>query len=81
MPRNHRLDLARVIRPCVVFFFFLLRGVNAMSQTLEPTCTNMSRIPCYQVLDGQLTWLVYMVGAVVGGHAATELHGSTEGVG
>lgn len=32
-----------------------------------------------EVLDGQLTWLVYMVGAVIGGHAATELHGSTEG--
>lgn len=39
-----------------------------------------SPCPTYQVLDGQLTWLVYMVGAVIGGHAASELHGSTDGV-
>lgn len=29
-----------------------------------------------EVLDGQLTWVVYMVGAIIGGHSTTELHGS-----
>lgn len=31
-----------------------------------------------EVLDGQLTWLVYIIGAIIGGHSSTDLHG-TEG--
>lgn len=31
-----------------------------------------------EILDGQLTWLVYMVGAIIGGHSSTDLH-NTDG--
>lgn len=30
------------------------------------------------IMDGQLTWLVYMVGAIIGGHSSTDIH-TTEG--
>jgi hypothetical protein len=52
------------------------RGESVRPVGSWQACTRLNR--CWQIMDGQLTWLVYMVGAIIGGHSSTDLH-TTDG--